>query len=162
MKKRMLIGAAVSVAASLGLWLGLGGGLLAHANARHAATSSAEIETGPDTDNVQSGDQSTPDTPAAAVALHGRVHGQRQAHGESNSQPGRGRHSSSKGQARTQSESQAGGAETGSEPSSGSESESETSGEPGEPESSSESDGPGGHADPPGDVNHECTGDCQE
>ena len=24
------------------------------------------------------------------------------------------------------------------------------------------SDGPGGHQDPAGDVNHECTGDCQE
>jgi hypothetical protein len=23
-------------------------------------------------------------------------------------------------------------------------------------------DGPGGHQDPPGNVNHECTGDCQE
>jgi hypothetical protein len=71
MKKKMLIGAIVPVVASLGLWLGLGGSSVAHATGGQAVTSNAEVTTGPDTDNIQSGDRSTPDTTATAEAGSG-------------------------------------------------------------------------------------------
>jgi hypothetical protein len=35
-------------------------------------------------------------------------------------------------------------------------------GENGNGEGENGNDGPGGHEDPPGNVNHECTGNCQE
>jgi hypothetical protein len=77
MKKKFLIGALVSVVASLGLWAGLGSIASAHpiaANARpahvvtHSANASADTSdpsedpSGSDTDNVQSGDQTSSDT----------------------------------------------------------------------------------------------------
>jgi hypothetical protein len=77
MKKKFLIGTLVSVVASFGLWVGVGGIASAHpvvANAQsahvvtHVAKTSAnqsapsEDPSGSDTDNVQSGDQTSPDT----------------------------------------------------------------------------------------------------
>ena len=109
MRKKILIGAVVPVVASLGLWLGYGGGAAAHATGNRTAVSqSEEVTTGPDTDNIQSGDQTSSDN------------------SNSNTESG-------------------GTSESG-----------------GGSENSGESDGPGGHADPAGDVNHECTGNCQE
>ncbi len=64
MKKKLLIGAVVPLVASLGLWAGL-----ANASAAHAPThrpTSGEVTTGVDTDNLQVGDQTTPDK----AALH--------------------------------------------------------------------------------------------
>jgi hypothetical protein len=77
MKKKFLIGTLVSVVASFGLWAGLGNIASAHsvvAKARpahvvtHAVKTSAHRSasskdpSGSDTDNVQSGDQTSPDT----------------------------------------------------------------------------------------------------
>lgn len=85
MKKNVLIGALVSTIASLGLWLGLGSvasaqpvtarpavaAVVAQAkaatNAKAAATA-AEDPSGADTDSVQSGDQTTPDTGSAEAS----------------------------------------------------------------------------------------------
>jgi hypothetical protein len=115
MKKKLIIGAVVPLVASFGLWLGLGGASVAHASGARVAATVAESTSGPDTDNIQSGDQTGPDTATASVQ-------------NSDSTSGSG----------------------------------ENQGEGGSSENSGESDGPGGHQDPPGDVNHECTGDCQE
>jgi hypothetical protein len=75
-----------------------GGSAAQHAKAKTTATAE-QAQSGPDTDNIQSGDQTTPDTGSSA--------------------------------------------EQGSE----------TSGEPG-----STNDGPGGHADTPGNVDHQFQG----
>ena len=110
MRKKLIIGAVVPLVASLGLWLG-SGAATAHATSSKARVQTVESTTGPDTDNIQSGDQTGPDTATTAGTS-----------GESSG-----------------------------------ENSSESSGE-----GSGASDGPGGHQDPPGNVNHECTGNCQE
>ncbi len=83
LRKKILIGV-VPLVAVLGLWLGLGIALarpyvavharpavvhanVAHANATGKVSRSSEDPSGTDTDNVQSGDQTTPDTAKAAV-----------------------------------------------------------------------------------------------
>ncbi len=119
MQKKLIIGAVVPVVASLGLWLGMGGSAVAHATGAKAAATVAESTNGPDTDNIQSGDQSGPDTAVVSVQSSSSKAG-------SAEQPG------------------------------------EKQGEGSSSENSGGSDGPGGHQDPPGNVNHECTGNCQE
>jgi len=60
-KKKIVIGTLVPLVASLGLWLGMGA-----ASATHKAPAQRnEVSTGADTDNIQSGDQTTPDTESA-------------------------------------------------------------------------------------------------
>ena len=83
MKKKFLIGTLVSVVASFGLWAGLGSIASAHpalakAQPAHVATHTAKTSTnrsdpsedpsGSDTDTVQSGDQSSPDTESTGSA----------------------------------------------------------------------------------------------
>ncbi|MDP9241905.1 MAG: hypothetical protein M3O84_01880 [Actinomycetota bacterium] len=116
MKKKLIVGAVVPVVASLGLWLGTGGAAVAHAGGAKAAANVAESTNGPDTDNIQSGDQTGPDTVTASA----------------------------------QTSTSGSGEQSGENQGEGSSSE------------NGQSDGPGGHQDPPGNVNHECTGDCQE
>jgi hypothetical protein len=79
MKKKILIGTVASIVASVGLWLGLGSAASAqpvtvrpavaavaiHAKAANAADDPSEDSSGPDTDTVQSGDQTSPDNGAA-------------------------------------------------------------------------------------------------
>ena len=82
-KKKILLGV-VPLVAAVGLWFGLGNAsakphvavhahqavahtAAAHAKAPRAASKSSEDPSGPDTDNVQSGDQTTPDSATASV-----------------------------------------------------------------------------------------------
>ena len=117
--KKIIIGAVVPIVASLGLWLG-SGAAAAHATSTKAGVPAAESTSGPDSDNIQSGDQSGPDAVTTA-----------------------------------------GGAAAKNSSESSGEATSESSGE-NSSESAGQTDGPGGHEDPPGNVNHECTGNCQE
>ena len=67
MRKKILIGV-VSLVAGVSLWFGLGiAGASAHTTHKVAVHRSSESETSADTDNIQSGDQTTPDTARSAV-----------------------------------------------------------------------------------------------
>ena len=81
-----------------------------HRTARHTAFADTEQNT-TDTDNVQQGDQTSPDTPSSGASEESTTQEEQSADTEQ--------------------------------------------GQPGEPSG-------GGHQDPPGDVNHECSGNCQE
>ena len=118
--RKVVTGVAVPLVAAMGLWLGSASSTaIARPTAAHAVKAVSE-STSPDTDSVQQGDQTSPDTsPARALRASAT---------------------------RTVRASAAG--------SSAAESDGEGS--------EQSSDGSGGHEDPPGDVNHECTGDCQE
>ena len=62
--KKIVIGTLIPLVASLGLWLGMGA-----ASATHKAPAQRnEVSTGADTDNIQSGDQTTPDTENAKAS----------------------------------------------------------------------------------------------
>lgn len=109
----------------------LGGGITQAQAAHPAATTSTSVAdevTGPDTDTLQQGDQTTADTtvPAAAVPAAAPV-------------------------ARVAAASKA-----ATHPAATGEQGNETAAEnQGESETETASDGPGGHEDPPGDVQHE-------
>jgi hypothetical protein len=117
--------------------LALGGAVFAQAQTSPSAA--PERTTMPDRDNVQSGDQATPDT-ATMAAVHTRHHAARVASSTTADPAGGGT-----GQSGDQSTPDTGSASetTGAEsPETGAGSE-----------SASANDGPGGHADPPGNAN---------
>ncbi len=148
MYKQVKMGAVAGLAA-----LALGGSAIANANqgAPHAkaasvvSTVSEPTVAGPDTDNVQSGDQTTLDSATAGKASELST-------GESSSpSDGPGGHADAAGnQTGDQNAPDTGQASTSSLESSSP--ESSTS------ESSSASDGPGGHADPAGNVDNQQQG----
>jgi hypothetical protein len=117
--------------------LALGGAVFAQAQSSPSAAAQ-ERTTAPDRDNVQSGDQTTPDTKAPAVT-HARFHAVRAASTTSTDPAGGG-----SGQSGSQ-----------STPDTGSGTETTTAEKPetgAGSESASPSDGPGGHADEPGNA----------
>jgi len=129
--------AALAVTAVAAGGLGVGSAFAQPSHSSHAAATrpAAAEPTAPDTDNVQEGDQTTPDTPAATrvgTANRPAVHVV-----------------SANKAAATRIVSKAAPAQPGDE-----------SENPGESEGSDQSDGPGGHQDPAGDVQHE--GDASE
>jgi hypothetical protein len=79
MKKKILIGTVASIVASVGLWIGLGSAASAQpvtvrpavaavaisAKSATAAEDPSEDPSGPETDTVESGDQTSPDNGAA-------------------------------------------------------------------------------------------------
>jgi hypothetical protein len=136
MTKRIqkLVAAVAALAA-----LALGGAVFAQAQSPPSAA--PEPTTAPDRDNIQSGDQTTPDAPKAATARH---HARRHAVRVSNTTP-----TDPAGGGSGQSGNQ-------STPDSGSASETPGTENP-ETGAGSESapgnDGPGGHADEPGNAN---------
>jgi Ni/Co efflux regulator RcnB len=109
--------------------LALGGSVLAQAQTTTKAAS--EKTSAPDTDNVQSGDQTTPDTVKKGTARNRHHHAVR----VSLTDPAGG----GSGQS---------GSQTAPDTGSSSETSSETAGE-----SAPGNDGPGGHADEPGNAN---------
>jgi hypothetical protein len=129
---RKLVVAVAALAA-----LALGGAVFAQAQTSPSAA--PERTTMPDRDNVQSGDQTTPDT-ATVAAVHARHHAARVASSTTADPAGGGT-----GQSGDQSTPDTGSASetTGAEnPETGAGSESAPA-----------NDGPGGHADPPGNAN---------
>lgn len=117
--------------------LALGGA--AFATAQPPPSAAPERTTMPDRDNIQSGDQTTPDT-AAVAAVHARHHAARVVSSTTVDPAGSGTgQSGNQSTPDTGSASETSGAET---PETGTGSESA----PG-------NDGPGGHADPPGNAN---------
>jgi hypothetical protein len=126
-KKYMVVGtAALAVLGSV-----TGAALASNRGAKAPAKPAISVPKTADTDNIQEGDQNSPDNPsmapeAAAVATSVAA--------------------SAKSASVKSSKSGAAPSESGGEGS-------------GESENSGESDGPGGHQDPPGDVNHEFDGE---
>jgi hypothetical protein len=122
--------------------LALGGA--AFATAQSSPSAAPERTNLPDRDNVQSGDQTTPDT-AATAAGHARYHAVRVASSTTADPAGGGTgQSGDQSTADTGSASETPGAEN---PETGAGSE-----------SASANDGPGGHADPSGNADHQFQG----
>ena len=67
MRKKIVIGALVPLVAALGLWLAMGSASATH-TAHKTKAQWNEVSTGADSDNIQSGDQTTPDTEAAKAS----------------------------------------------------------------------------------------------
>jgi hypothetical protein len=119
----------VAVGAVLLMFTALGGAAFAKTRAGQGPDKNATVKVA-DTDNVQQGDQTTPD---AGTGLQ-------------TSQSDTGTQSAENG---SETGTQENGSETGTQVENGSESSQETA---------SSSDGPGGHADPAGNVDHQFEG----
>ncbi len=149
----------IGTGAVLGLAaLALGGSAIAgassstpHAQKASVVSTAAEPKaTGPDTDNIQSGDQTTPDSAKASKASESST-------SESSSpSDGPGGHADKAGNVDNQS-----GDQTTPDSAKASESSTSESSAPesGTSESASPSDGPGGHADPAGNVDNQQQGE---
>lgn len=119
--------------------LALGGAVFAQAQTPASPAPASEHASGPDRDNVQSGDQTTPDTPKAATGAHVRHQVTRVSLTTNDPAGGGSGQSGSQTTPDTGQASETTGADT---PETGSGSE-----------SAAANDGPGGHADAPGNAN---------